>query len=83
MSHTFILAPFVFAFLCFILRFYARENAASMANPSFLLAAATVIIAVAFLSLGVLSLLPPYSSIVVGVIGLGLAIVGGVRMFLI
>ena len=83
MSHTFILVPFIVAFLCFILRFYGRENAASMSNPSFLLAAATVILALAYLGLGVSDLLPPYASVGFGIVGLILAILGGVRMFMI
>jgi hypothetical protein len=83
MSHTFILVPFIVAFLGFILRFYGRENAASMSNPSFLLAAATVIIAVAFLGLGVVNLLPAYSSIAFGVVGLALTALAVARMFMI
>jgi hypothetical protein len=83
MSHTFILAPFIVAFLGFILRFYGRENAASKSNPSFLLAAATVIIAVTFLALGVMDLLPAYSTVAFGGVGLALAILAGVRMFMI
>jgi hypothetical protein len=83
MSHTFILVPFIVAFLGFILRFYGRENAASMSNPSFLLAATTVGIAAVFLILGLTNLLPPYADAGFGVVGLLLAILAGVRMFMI
>jgi hypothetical protein len=83
MSHTFILAPFIVAFLGFILRFYGRENAASMSNPSFLLAAMTVIIAMTFLGLGVVDLLPAYSSLAFGLVGLALAVLAAARMFMI
>jgi hypothetical protein len=83
MSHTFILVPFIVAFLCFILRFYGRENAASMSNPSFLLAALTVIVAMAFLLLGLMDLLPGWSTIAFGLVGLALALLAGVRMFMI
>lgn len=83
MSHTYILAPFIVAFLGFILRFYGYENAASKTNPSFLLAALTVLIAFAFLILGVMEMLSLYATIGFGVVGLGLAILAGVRFFMI
>src|SRR4051812_10269356 len=41
MSNSIILLPFIFAFLVFAFRFYFRESAASMANPSFVLAVGT------------------------------------------
>jgi hypothetical protein len=80
---SFLLAPFILAFLVFVFRFYSRENAASITNPSFLLAILTVLIAGSYLILGVTELLPPYSTIgyaVVGLILLGTAIL---RMFMI
>lgn len=54
MSHTILLLPFLVAFVIFAFRFYARENAASMANPSFILALGTVLAAMLYLVLGVL-----------------------------
>jgi quinol-cytochrome oxidoreductase complex cytochrome b subunit len=83
MSHTILLLPFIVAFVIFVFRFYARENAASMANPSFLLALGTVLTAALYLVLGVLSSLPPYSSIGFGLIGLVLLGVSIARMFVI
>ena len=83
MSHSILLLPFLFAFVIFAFRFYARENAASMANPSFLLALATVMAAVLYLVLGVLGSLPPYSAIGFGLTGLVLLGVSIARMFVI
>ena len=77
MTHTYFLAPYVLAFISFILRFYGREHAASKASPSFIGAVMTVVIALAFLFLGVGSFLPAYGSIIfliTGVILLGLSI---------
>lgn len=72
MSNSILLLPFIFAFLGFVLRFYFRENASSMANPSFLLALGTVFTAVLYLVLRVLDSLPPYSTYGFGFIGLAL-----------
>ncbi len=83
MSHSILLLPFLFAFCIFVFRFYARENAGSMANPSFLLALATVLVATLYLVLGVVSSLPPYSGIGFGLIGLVLLGVSIARMFVI
>src|SRR5690349_19195304 len=52
MSNSIILLPFVAAFLAFVLRFYFRESASSLSNPSFLLAVGTVLIIVLYLALG-------------------------------
>jgi quinol-cytochrome oxidoreductase complex cytochrome b subunit len=82
-TSTILLVPFILAFLVFILRFYNREGASSMTRPSFLLAILTMLIAGAYLILGVTSSLPPYSTIgfaIVGLILLGTAIL---RMFMI
>jgi hypothetical protein len=82
-TSTIILVPFLLAFLAFALRFYNREGAASMTRPSFLFAILTVLVAGAYLILGIIDLLPPYSTIgfaVVGLILLGTAIL---RMFMI
>jgi quinol-cytochrome oxidoreductase complex cytochrome b subunit len=77
------LIPFVLAFLVFVFRFYSRESASSIKNPSFMLAILTVLIAGSYLVLGVAASLPPYSTIgyiVVGLILLGTAVS---RMFMI
>ena len=34
-ASTILLIPFILAFLVFVLRFYSRERAASVTNPSF------------------------------------------------
>ncbi len=80
-TSTILLIPFILAFLVFVLRFYSREGASSITNASFLLAILTVLIAFAYLILGVTSMLPHYSTIgfaAVGLILLGTAIA---RMF--
>jgi quinol-cytochrome oxidoreductase complex cytochrome b subunit len=82
MSNSILLLPFIFAFLAFVFRFYSRESASSMANPSFLLALGTVMIAVLYLVLGILSSLPPYSTLGFGLIGLILLGVSILRMFM-
>ncbi len=83
MFHTYVLAPFIVAFLGFILRFYGLEGAGSKSNPSFLLALTTVVTAMAFLALGVTDLLPPYGSLAFGVVGVGLAVLSVARWFMI
>jgi quinol-cytochrome oxidoreductase complex cytochrome b subunit len=83
MSHTIVLLPFVFAFLVFALRFYFKEGAASMTNPSFLLALGTVLTASLYLVLGVLRILPPYSPIGFALIGTALLGLSIMRMFMI
>lgn len=80
-SATVILAPFVVAFLVFVFRFYTREGASSIANPTFLLAIVTVIFAFAFLGLGVFGMLPAYGTIAFGILGVALMILAIVRMF--
>ena len=83
MSHSILLLPFIFAFLIFAFRFYARENAASMMNPSFQLALATSLIAGLYLVLGVLDRLPPYGELGFGLVGLVLLGVSILRLFMI
>ncbi len=81
-ASTFILVPFIGAFLAFIQRFYAREGAGSMTRPSFLAAMVTVLIASAYLALGITGTLPAYGTIAfasVGVLLLGIAVS---RMFM-
>jgi hypothetical protein len=82
-TSTIILIPFIIAFLVFILRFYSRERASSMANPSFLLAVGSVAVAGLYLGLGVVDLLPAYGTIGFGVVGLVLLALATLRMFMI
>jgi hypothetical protein len=79
---TIVLVPFIFGFLIFALRFYSRESASSMTNPSFLLAVATMLTAGAFLLLRVTDLLPPYGTIGFGLVGLILLGTAVTRMFM-
>jgi 4-amino-4-deoxy-L-arabinose transferase-like glycosyltransferase len=78
---TVILLPFMAAFLVFVGRFYFREGASSKLNPSFLLALATMAIAVTYLVLGILHHLPEYGSIGFGVAGVGLLAFAILRIF--
>ncbi len=82
-TSTILLVPFILAFLVFVLRFYNREGASSMTRPSFLLAILTVLIAGAYLLLGVTDSLPPYSTIAFAAVGLILLGTAIARMFLI
>lgn len=82
-TSTMLLIPFIMAFLVFVFRFYSRERAASVANLSFLLAILTVLIASAYLILGVMGLLPAYSTIGFACIGLVLLATAILRMFII
>ena len=82
-TSTYILVPFIFAFLVFVFRFYGREGASSIKNLSFVLAILTVLIAGSYLVLGVIEMLPRHSAIgylLIGLILLGTAIA---RMFMI
>ncbi len=83
MIHSILLLPFLIAFITFALRFYFRENAASMANPSFLMAFGTVLVVVLYLALGVLGELPPYSTVGFSLVGLALLGVSIMRLFII
>jgi hypothetical protein len=82
-ASTTLLLPFILAFLVFVLRFYSRERAASVTNPSFLLAILTVLIAGSYLILGVTDLLPAYSTIAFLAVGLILLATAILRMFMI
>ena len=82
-ASTILLLPFIVAFLIFVLRFYSREGAASMRQPSFLLAGLTVLIAGGYLVLGVMGVLPPYSTVGFAAIGLILLGTAILRMFMI
>ena len=78
-----LLIPFIMAFLMFIYRFYNREGASSIANFSFLMAIFSVLMAGAYLVLGVAGLLPAYG--IIGFACLGLILLGTatLRLFLI
>jgi hypothetical protein len=77
---TIILVPFIFAFLVFVMRFYSRENAASMTKPSFLLAVGTMLSAGSYLLLRVLEILPSYGTVSFGILGLALLALAITRM---
>ena len=79
---TIILAPFILAFLIFILRFYFRESAASMANPSFLLGAGTVAIAGGYLIMRITDTVPAYGTLGFGLVGLAMLGTAITRMFM-
>ncbi len=66
---TIILIPFLFAFLVFAARFYLKERADSKLNPSFLLAAGTLIVVAVYLTLGMTRSIPDYGTIAFGVTG--------------
>jgi len=80
---SYLLVPFILAFLVFVFRFYNRESASSIKNPSFLLAILTVLIAFSYLILGVTTMLPAHSTIAYLVIGLILLAIAITRMFMI
>jgi len=80
---TVILLPFILAFLVFVLRFYGRESASSMANPSFVLAAATMLGACTYLVLRLTETLPSYGTIGFGIAGVVLLVTAVARMFMI
>ena len=80
---TIILLPFIPAFLIFVFRFYGREGAGSMRNPSFMLAVLTMASAGTYLYLRVTDALPAYGTIGFAVIGLGLLATAIGRMFMI
>ncbi len=80
---TIVLLPFVAAFLIFVLRFYAREAASSMSNPSFLLGALTVLLVGGYLILRITVGMPFYASVGFGLAGVALLATSIFRMFLI
>lgn len=79
---TIILLPFFFAFMIFRLRFYSRESASSMKNPSFLLGALTVAIAGGYLMLRITDHQPSYGTVVFALAGLCLLATSIARMFM-
>ena len=80
-ADTWILIPFVIAFLLFVFRFYNREGASSITNPTFMLAIGSVLIAGGYLAWGVFGDLPQYGSIVFGIIGVALMAFAFLRLF--
>ena len=80
---TIVLLPFILAFLVYVVRFYGRESASSMSNPSFMLACFTVLSAAAYLLLRVSDLLPGFGTIGFGLLGLVLFGTAIARMFMI
>jgi hypothetical protein len=80
---TIILVPFILAFLIFVFRFYGREGAGSMRNPSFMLAVLTMATAGFYLYLRISGALPSYGTAGFAVIGLGLLGTAIGRMFMI
>jgi hypothetical protein len=80
-SSTLILALYIAAFLVFVFRFYSREGAISIAAPSFLLAALTVVLALGYLGLGMFVGLPTYAPIGFGIMGAALLVLAIFRMF--
>jgi hypothetical protein len=80
---TIILVPFILAFLVFVLRFYGRESASSMSNPSFLLAVLTVATALTYLYLKVTDAMPAYGTAGFAAGGLALLAIAISRMFMI
>ncbi len=80
---SFLLAPFILAFFLFVFRFYSREGAASVKNPSFILAILTVALAGSYLVLGVTDSLPPHAAIGYAALGIVLFAVASIRIFMI
>ncbi len=81
-ASTIILAPYVLAFLLLIFRFYNREGASSITNPTFLIAIFTVALAFSFLGLGITGALAVWAIWVYGGIGLALLGFSIVRLFM-
>ena len=74
------LLPLITGLLVLATRFYAREGAISIFSPSFMLAAVAVLLLVTYMVLMVLAVLPPFSWVVFGGIGLVMTI-GGIWSF--
>ena len=79
---TIILLPYLLAFLIFVVRFYGRESAGSMRNPSFMLAVGTMAGAGVYLLLRITETLPPYGTIGFGIAGLLLLAIAIARIFM-
>ena len=74
------LLPLIAGILVLVARFYVREGAISIFSMSFMLATLGVAMLIGYMVLLVLAILPPYSWIVFGGVGLVMA-VGGVWSF--
>jgi len=75
--HTFIVIPYLLAFLFSIKRFYFRDNAGSIFRTSFVLAFGSMALGGLYIVLGALKTLPPYGTLGFGIFGLvclGLAV---------
>ncbi len=79
---TIILVPYLLAFLIFVVRFYGRESASSMLNPSFIMAFITTAAAGGYLYLRVTEALPPYGTAGFGLLGLVLLGAAIARLFM-
>jgi hypothetical protein len=79
-STTLALLPLIAGILVLVARFYVREGAISIFSTSFMLATLGVAMLVGYMVLLVLQLLPPYSWVVFGGVGLTMA-VGGIWSF--
>jgi hypothetical protein len=75
----FVFIPFIVAFLMFVAKFYAHENVASLGNPTFLLACLAAVLPILFLSLHTMGVVIPYGAVVIGGIGLVMALWSVVR----
>lgn len=74
------LLPLIAGILILVARFYVREGAISIFSSSFMLATLGVAMLVGYMILLVLAILPPYSWVVFGGIGLAMA-AGGIWSF--
>ncbi|HVZ07350.1 hypothetical protein [Rhodopila sp.] len=68
-THTFIIIPYLLAFLLSVKRFYFRDSAISVLRASFLLALGSMALAGIYLVFGALEMLPAYSTVVFGILG--------------
>jgi len=69
-TYTFIVIPFLVAFLFSVKRFYFRDGGASIFRASFLLAVGSMLVGCVYLVFGAMRMLPPYSALAFGIIGL-------------
>ncbi|MSP00962.1 MAG: hypothetical protein EXR07_07935 [Acetobacteraceae bacterium] len=72
--------PLIAGMLVFALRFYAREGAISIFSMSFMLSTLAVVMLIGYMTLLVLSMLPPYAWVAFGGVGL-LMTIGGLWSF--
>jgi hypothetical protein len=74
------LSPLFLGLVVLAVRFYAREGAISILSPTFLLAVLAAALLIGYMTLLVLSLLPPYAWIAFGGVGAVMTI-GGIWSF--